>query len=87
MEDAPAYDASADSLRFTGETHLRNIRQLTFGVRSTLRLLGVRPRWQAESQRLGGVEVIPLAELGRKLSCPNERRIVDLAREVLPEYL
>ncbi len=25
------YDASADSLRFEGETHLRNIRQLTFG--------------------------------------------------------
>jgi cobaltochelatase CobN len=28
-------------------------------------LLGVRPLWQAESQRLLGVEVIPLAELGR----------------------
>ena len=26
-----AYDASADSLRFEGESHLRNIRQLTFG--------------------------------------------------------
>ena len=25
------YDASSDSLRFEGETHLRNIRQLTFG--------------------------------------------------------
>lgn len=25
------YDSSKDSLRFTGETHLRNIRQLTFG--------------------------------------------------------
>ena len=30
---------------------------------------------------------VPLAELGRKLSFPNERRIADLAREVLPEYL
>jgi cobaltochelatase CobN len=28
-------------------------------------LLGVRPVWQAESQRLIGVEVMPLAELGR----------------------
>ena len=28
-------------------------------------LLGVRPVWQAESQRLTGVEVIPLAELDR----------------------
>ena len=26
-----AYDPAADSLRFTGETHLRNVRQLTFG--------------------------------------------------------
>jgi cobaltochelatase CobN len=28
-------------------------------------LLGVRPIWQPESQRLEGVEVVPLAELGR----------------------
>ncbi|HEY0582623.1 MAG TPA: cobaltochelatase subunit CobN, partial [Chloroflexota bacterium] len=28
-------------------------------------LLGVRPVWQSESQRLTGVQVIPLAELGR----------------------
>jgi cobaltochelatase CobN len=28
-------------------------------------LLGVRPRWQPENHRLLGVEVIPLAELGR----------------------
>ncbi len=28
-------------------------------------LLGVRPRWQPENRRLLGVEVIPLAELGR----------------------
>jgi cobaltochelatase CobN len=28
-------------------------------------LLGVRPVWQSESRRLEGVEVIPLAELGR----------------------
>lgn len=30
---------------------------------------------------------VPLQELGRKLSFPNERRIADLAREVLPEHL
>ncbi|WP_205762199.1 NUDIX hydrolase [Arthrobacter mobilis] len=30
---------------------------------------------------------VPLAELGKRLSFPNERRIVDLAREVLPEFL
>ncbi len=30
-EPAAAYDAAADSLRFPGETRLRNIRQLTFG--------------------------------------------------------
>lgn len=29
---------------------------------------------------------VPLAELGRKLSFPNERRITDLARDLLPEY-
>jgi len=30
---------------------------------------------------------VPLAELGRKLSFPNERRITDLAKDLLPEYL
>ena len=30
---------------------------------------------------------VPLADLGRKLSFPNERRIVDLAREVLPGHV
>lgn len=29
---------------------------------------------------------VPLAELGRKLSFPNERRITDLARDLLPAY-
>lgn len=29
---------------------------------------------------------VPLAVLGRRLSFPNERRIADLAREVLPKY-
>lgn len=29
---------------------------------------------------------IPLEELGRRLSFPNERRIADLAREVLPDF-
>ncbi len=30
-ENMPEYDASADILRFEGETHLRNIKQMTFG--------------------------------------------------------
>ena len=30
-----------------------------------LALLGVRPSWQVESRRVSGIEVIPLAELGR----------------------
>ncbi|WP_181034202.1 NUDIX hydrolase [Arthrobacter sp. GMC3] len=29
---------------------------------------------------------VPVAELGRKLSFPNERRITDLAKDLLPEY-
>jgi hypothetical protein len=29
---------------------------------------------------------VPIHELARKLSFPNERRIADLAREVLPEH-
>ncbi|NVM99148.1 NUDIX hydrolase [Arthrobacter sp. SDTb3-6] len=29
---------------------------------------------------------VPVAELGRKLSFPNERRITDLARELLPAH-
>ncbi len=29
---------------------------------------------------------VPLTELARKLSFPNERRIADLAREVLPDH-
>ena len=34
-------------------------------IAEVLALLGVRPVWQSESRRLDGVEVIPLAELGR----------------------
>jgi cobaltochelatase CobN len=34
-------------------------------VAQILYLLGVRPVWQAESRRVTGLEVIPLAELGR----------------------
>ena len=34
-------------------------------VAQILELLGVRPRWQAESRRVLGLEVIPLEELGR----------------------
>jgi cobaltochelatase CobN len=34
-------------------------------VAQVLALLGVRPRWQNENRRVIGVEVIPLAELGR----------------------
>lgn len=34
-------------------------------VAQVLALMGVRPRWQPESRRVVGLEVIPLAELGR----------------------
>ncbi len=34
-------------------------------VAEVMALIGVRPRWQAESRRLVGFEVIPLEELGR----------------------
>jgi cobaltochelatase CobN len=34
-------------------------------VAEVMALIGVRPRWQAESRRVVGFEVIPLAELGR----------------------
>ena len=34
-------------------------------VAQILHLLGVRPKWQAESRRVLGLEVIPLEELGR----------------------
>ncbi len=34
-------------------------------VAQILHLLGVRPKWQAESRRVLGLEVIPLSELGR----------------------
>ena len=34
-------------------------------VAQILHLLGVRPRWQAESRRVLGLEVMPIAELGR----------------------
>ena len=34
-------------------------------IAQILHLLGVRPKWQAESRRVMGIEAIPLAELGR----------------------
>src|SRR4030095_3716060 len=34
-------------------------------VAEVMALIGVRPRWQAESRRLIGLDVIPLADLGR----------------------
>src|SRR6478736_5162208 len=34
-------------------------------VAEALALLGVRPRWEQESRRIVGLDVIPLAELGR----------------------
>ena len=34
-------------------------------IAQILHLLGVRPKWQAESRRVMGLEVIPLEELGR----------------------
>ena len=43
---ADAYDPSTDSLRFTGEVHLRNIRQLTFGGNNA------EAYWSADDQQL-----------------------------------
>ncbi len=34
-------------------------------IAEVLALLGLRPRWQAESRRVSGLEVIPLEDLGR----------------------
>jgi len=34
-------------------------------IAQVLALLGVRPRWQSENRRVIGIELIPLAELGR----------------------
>jgi cobaltochelatase CobN len=34
-------------------------------IAEILALLGARPRWQAESRRVAGIEIIPLEELGR----------------------
>ena len=34
-------------------------------IAQILHLLGVRPKWQAESRRVLGIEAIPLSELGR----------------------
>jgi len=34
-------------------------------IAQVLALLGVRPRWQPENRRVIGIELIPLAELGR----------------------
>jgi cobaltochelatase CobN len=42
-----------------------NMRTQGDDVAEALALLGVRPRWHVESGRVEGLEVIPLAELGR----------------------
>ncbi len=34
-------------------------------IAEVLHLLGVRPKWQRENRRVAGIEVVPLAELGR----------------------
>jgi cobaltochelatase CobN len=49
-------------------------------------LLGLRPLWQSESQRLIGVEIVPLAELGRPrvdVAC----RISGFFRDAFPHML
>ena len=44
--EVPAYDASADSLRFPGEARLRNVRQLTFGGNNA------EAYWSPDGERL-----------------------------------
>jgi cobaltochelatase CobN len=51
-----------------------------------LALLGVRPVWQLESRRLTGVEVIPLAELGRP-RIDVTTRISGFFRDAFPQLI
>jgi cobaltochelatase CobN len=51
-----------------------------------LALLGVRPVWQPESRRLTGVEVIPLAELGRP-RIDVTTRISGFFRDAFPQLI
>ena len=51
-----------------------------------LALLGVRPVWQAQSRRLTGVEVIPLAELGRP-RIDVTTRISGFFRDAFPQLI
>ncbi len=51
-----------------------------------LALLGVRPVWQAENRRLTGVEVVPLAELGRP-RIDVTTRISGFFRDAFPQLI
>ncbi|TAM16910.1 MAG: cobaltochelatase subunit CobN [Pandoraea sp.] len=55
-------------------------------IAQILALLGVRPRWQAESRRVAGIEVIPLAELGRP-RIDVTVRISGFFRDALPHLI
>ena len=51
-----------------------------------LALLGVRPVWHAENRRLSGVEVVPLAELGRP-RIDVTTRISGFFRDAFPQLI
>jgi len=55
-------------------------------IAQVLALLGVRPVWQRENRRVIGVEVIPLAELGRP-RIDVLPRITGLFRDALPHVV
>ena len=67
-------------------------------IAEILALLGVRPKWQGENRRVQGIEVIPLAELGRpridvtvrisgffRDAFPNVIRLIDEAIRTVAE--
>ena len=55
-------------------------------VAEILALLGVRPVWQSENRRLTGVEVVPLAELGRP-RIDVTTRISGFFRDAFPQLI
>lgn len=61
LEDEGAYPESV-GISIWGTSAMR-----TYGddIAEVFALLGVRPRWQPENHRLLGIELVPLAELGR----------------------
>ena len=54
--------------------------------RKALRLLGVRPLWDAASTRMSGFEILPLAQLGRP-RIDVTLRISGLFRDVFPQQI